>query len=91
MCNDEPMPARAPAKVTPTDLITSTAASELLPLTAKGKVRRIEPYHRQGRITPVMRAGSSKRSPLLFSRKDVEELRAEIVAGLQAQLGDAVS
>jgi hypothetical protein len=84
MCNGGEMPTEA----TLTDLITSTEASELLPPTAKGTVRRIEPYHRKGRITPIMRAGTSKRSPLLFSRKDVEVLRAEIVAGLHAQLRD---
>jgi hypothetical protein len=72
--------------VTSTELITSTEASEMLPRTAKGGLRRIEPYHRQGRITPVMRAGSSQRSPLLFSRKDVELLRDEILAGIRAQL-----
>jgi hypothetical protein len=72
--------------ITSTDLITSTEASEMLPRTTKGKVRRIEPYHRQGRIVPVMRAGSSQRSPLLFSRKDVEVLRDELIAGIRAQL-----
>jgi hypothetical protein len=82
MCKGGEMPPDA----TLTDLITSTEASEMLPLSPKGNVRRIEPYHRNGRIMPVMRAGSSKRSPLLFSRKDVERLRAELVAELEAQL-----
>lgn len=72
--------------VQPLDLLTSAEASELLPPTAKGKLRRIGAYRRDGRITPVMRAGTSKRSPLLFSRKDVEALRDEIIATLEAQL-----
>ena len=72
--------------VRPPDLITSAEASELLPPTASGKVRRIEPYHRRGRIKPAMRAGSGQRSPLLFHRSDVEKLRDQIVAGLETQL-----
>lgn len=68
------------------DLITSAEASELLG-------RRIEPYHRRGRITAAMRAGSGQRSPLLFKRRDVEKLRDQIKAKLNEQLaridGDA--
>lgn len=57
------------------DLITSAEASDILG-------RRIEPYHRRGRIAPAMRAGTGIRSPLLFRRSDVEKLRDEIVERL---------
>lgn len=70
----------------PPDLITSAQASQLLPPTASGKVRRIEPYHRYGRIKPAMRAGSGKRSPLLYHRADVVALRDQLIAGLETQL-----
>ena len=66
------------AKATPaapeldvSDLITSTDAGEILG-------RRIEPYTRNGRITPVMRVGTGIRSPLLFRRADVIRLAAEL-------------
>jgi hypothetical protein len=75
-----------PTEATLTDLITSTEAGEMLPPSLNGNVRRIEPYRRVGRITPVMRVGSSKRAPLLFSRKDVERLRDELVVELETQL-----
>lgn len=74
------MPAR------PSDLITSSEASKMLPPTASGRVRRIEPYHRRGRIKAAMRAGSGQRSPLLFHLADVEKLRDELLAGLRTQL-----
>lgn len=61
------------------DLITSAEASDLLG-------RRIEPYHRRGRITAAMRAGTGQRSPLLFHRADVEKLRDQIVERLNEQL-----
>jgi hypothetical protein len=66
------------------DLITSAEARAIL------GGRRLEPYYRRGedhgRITPVMRAGSGPRSPLLFRRADVEKLRDEILAKLNADL-----
>ena len=61
------------------DLITSAEASDMLG-------RRIEPYHRRGRISAAMRAGSGQRSPLLYHRADVERLRDEIVTRLSEQL-----
>jgi len=66
-------------KPAPDDLITSAEASELLG-------RRIEPYHRRERIKAAMRAGTGRRSPLLFRRSDVEKLRVEIVERLNEQL-----
>jgi ethanolamine ammonia-lyase small subunit len=67
------------------DLITSAEAREML----GGK--RLEPYYRvrsgtKARITPVMRAGSGTRSPLLFNRAEVEKLRDEILAKLNEEL-----
>ena len=67
------------------DLVTSSEAREIL----GGK--RLEPYYRvrpgvTARVTPVMRAGSGSRSPLLFNRRDIEKLRDEIVAKLNDDL-----
>jgi hypothetical protein len=63
------------------DLVTAAEASLIL------GGRRLEPYYRNGaRITPAMRAGSGKRSPLLFHRADVERLRDEILAKLEADV-----
>jgi hypothetical protein len=58
----------------------------MLPPNINGNVRRIEPYHRNGRIQPVMRVGAGQRSPLLFRRSDVEKLRDELIAEIKAQL-----
>ena len=65
------------------DLLTSAEAELLLPPTYNGTVRRIGPYVTAGRIEPAMRAGSGKRAPLLFNRKDVEKLRDEILGRFQ--------
>jgi hypothetical protein len=66
------------------DLITSAEASDMLG-------RRIEPYHRRGRIHAAMRAGTGRRSPLLYHRADVERLRDEIVTRLSEQLARVVT
>ena len=66
-------------RMKPADLITSSEASEILG-------RRIEPYHRRGRIRPAMRAGSGPRSPMLFARRDVIKLRDQIIDRLNEQL-----
>ena len=65
------------------DLLSSSEASEMLPPTYNGTTRRIEPYVRAGRIAPAMKAGTGKRAPLLFKRKDVERLRDEILQKFQ--------
>lgn len=70
------------------DLVTSTEAGKILPPTLYGKPRRIEPYHRTGRIKPVMRVGSGPRSPLLFKRRDVEKLRDELAVEVEARLAN---
>ena len=67
----------------PTDLLTSREASALLPPTTTGSSRRIESYVLNGEIEPAMRAGSGRRAPLLFARKDVEKLRDRIIARYQ--------
>lgn len=72
----------------PCDLITSAEARVIL------GGRRLEPYYRRpesARITPVMRAGTGTRSPLLFRRSDVEKLRDEIAAKLNEQLEQVTS
>lgn len=74
---------------TPTDIIhellSEPEASELLPPTAHGNPRRLKHYVASGRITPA------KTLPLLFWRKDVEALRDEILASLEAVLRSARS
>lgn len=74
--------ARAP------DLITSAEVEKMLPLNKSGNVRRLEPFVRRGKIVPAMRAGTGKRSPLLFHRADAEKLRDRLIAELKAQLAD---
>jgi hypothetical protein len=67
----------------PSDLLTSREASALLPPTTTGSARRIESYVLSGQIEPTMRAGTGRRAPLLFARRDVEKLRDRIVAKYQ--------
>jgi hypothetical protein len=67
-------------KPNPDDLMTSADASEKIG-------QRIEPFVRNGRIKPFMRAGRNARSPLLFLRADVDSL----IASIQAELAEKMA